>query len=82
MRTTLTLEDDVAARLKEAMRATGQSLKETVNSMLRLGLEAAAQPRPEKRFVIQARDLGSGRTNLDFDDIGELLERFEGPGHR
>jgi uncharacterized protein (DUF4415 family) len=40
MRTTLTLDDDVVAKLKEEMRRSGRSFKETVNAVLRNGLNA------------------------------------------
>jgi len=40
MRTTLTLDDDVATRLKELARRKKMSLKEAVNTVLRRGLVA------------------------------------------
>jgi len=43
MRTTLTLEDDLADRLAQIARATRQSFKAVVNETLRLGL---AEHRP------------------------------------
>ena len=81
MRTTLTLEDDVAARLKEEMGRTGRSFKETVNEILREGLRSARTREPDRPFVVRARDLGS-RPGVDFDNISELLEQGEGPFHR
>jgi hypothetical protein len=33
-----------------------------------------------QRFKVEARDLGGG--HVDFDKVGEVLERFEGPDHR
>jgi hypothetical protein len=38
MRTTLTLDDDVEAKLRAEMRRSGSSFRETVNRVLRLGL--------------------------------------------
>jgi hypothetical protein len=81
MRTTLTLEDDVAAKLKEEMGRTGRSFKETVNEILREGLRAARTREPDRPFVVRARDLGS-RAGVDFDNIAELIEQAEGPFHR
>ena len=46
MRTTLTLDDDVAAKLKEYARRKRLSFKEVVNTILRRGLVA-----PERRRV-------------------------------
>jgi len=81
MRTTLTLEDDVAAELKEEMRRTGRTFKETVNSALREGLRAARTQQPARPFAVRARDLGA-LPGVEFDNIGALLEQAEGPWHR
>jgi len=42
MRTTLTLDPDVAERLRQRVRRTGQGLKTVVNEALRLGLGMTA----------------------------------------
>jgi len=77
----LTLEDDVAAELKEEMRRTGGTFKETVNSALREGLRTARTKQPVRPFAVRARDLGT-LPGVDIDNIGELLEQAEGPWHR
>lgn len=82
MRTTLTLDEDVAARLKEESRRSGRSFKEVVNEYLRLGIHAKRPHGEAKRFRVKARDLGDLRAGLDLDNIGELLEQIEGSGHR
>ena len=41
MRTTLTIDDDVAARIEERRRTHGQSLKQVVNQLLREGLRSS-----------------------------------------
>ena len=41
MRTTLSLDADVASLLNQEMRRSGASLKKTVNHFLRLGLMAS-----------------------------------------
>lgn len=43
MRTTLTLDDDVAREVRERMRERDAGFKETVNDLLRRGLAAAQQ---------------------------------------
>jgi plasmid stability protein len=79
MRTTLTLEDDVAAKLKAECRRSGRSFKHTVNEVLRLGLEAGRRrPGAREPFKVESRDLGL-RSGVSLDDVGELLERSEGP---
>ena len=52
MRTTLTLDDDLAAALKEQAQRTGGSFKQVVNDTLRRGLSpvlAVAEPDYEVR---------------------------------
>jgi hypothetical protein len=51
MRTTLTLDDDVAAKLKTEAQRAGPPFREIVNEMLRRGLEnrrATARQRPSR----------------------------------
>jgi len=78
VRTTLTLDEDVAARLKSESRRTGRSFKDVVNDYLRRGLEGARLAEPRKRFVVKARALGV-RPGIDYDNVGDLLEQIEGP---
>jgi hypothetical protein len=81
VRTTLTLDDDVKAKLDLEIRKKGKSFKEAVNYYLRIGLEAQAQISFAKPFVVQARPLGL-KPGLSYDDIEELIEQAEGPLHR
>ena len=81
MRTTLTLDDDVAAKLKSQSRKTGRPFREVVNDALRRGLEKAPASL-HQRFVVRTRDLGAVSPGLSLDNIGDLLERVEGPQHR
>jgi len=81
VRTTLTLDEDVRAKLEAEMRRTGRSFKETVNETLRIGLTARKETKPAKPFEIYARDLGT-RPGFNFDNIEELLDQLEGPMRR
>lgn len=78
MRTTLTLDDDVAAKLKEAAAANGTSFKETVNQVLRRGFGALEARPPQRRFVVRARAL-EAQPGVSYDNIGELLHHFDAP---
>ena len=81
MRTTLTLDDDVATRLNAEMRRSGKSFKEIVNEFLRIGLIAKKELRTSEPFKVRARKLGV-RKGLNYDNIGELLDQIEGPRHK
>ncbi len=81
MRTTLTLEEDVAAQLKAEMQSSGQSFKDTVNYFLRLGLHTREKAKPIRPFVVKARELNP-RPGFDFDNVADLLEQAEGPRYR
>jgi plasmid stability protein len=82
VRTTLTLENDVAARLRAEARRTGRSFKDVVNECLRYGL-ARPEPAPTvSHFRVRPRDLGALQPGVSPDNVAELLERVEGPDRR
>jgi len=81
VRTTLTLDDDLAAKLRAEAQQAGEPFKQVVNQVLRLGLEAKTRARALPPFNVKTRDLGL-RPGFDFDNIEELLEKIEGPFHR
>lgn len=82
MRTTLTLDDDVAARLTRLMRRRGQRLKTIVNEALRAGLDAMGRRAPRREpFVTRGFNLGPSRIG-SLDNIEEVLSRVEGENHR
>ncbi len=78
-RTTLTLETDVAERLRAEAHATGRSFKDVVNAAIRRGLDRSADPLPP--FVVEARSMGL-RDGVSLDDIEGLLDRVDGPDRR
>ncbi len=79
-RTTLTLEDDVAAEVQREVHRTGRSFKTVVNEALRAGLRSQAR-RPRKPFRIKPNDMGL-RPGVDLDDVESLLDLIEGPDRR
>ena len=81
VRTTLTIDDDVAAKLKAAVRRSGRSFRDVVNDALRRGLLAGSAERRQP-FRVQARSLGGLKAGFDLNNVGDLLERVEGPRHR
>ncbi len=82
MRTTLTLDEDVAAKLKAEARRTGKPFKAVVNDRLRLAFTSRRPSPPGAPFKVHARDLGHVQPGLSLDNIGELLDRVEGPLHK
>jgi hypothetical protein len=82
MRTTITLEDDVAAKLRaEVRKRKNATFKETVNEVLRMGLLVRREVVAAPKFTVRARSLGT-RPGVNYDNIGELLEQMEGPAHK
>jgi hypothetical protein len=57
MRTTVTLDSDVEALLRAAMRKGGISFKEALNRAVRAGLGPACAPRP-KRYRLKTYRMG------------------------
>jgi len=76
VRTTLTLDDDVASLLKKEVRKSGEPFKQVVNRFLRLGL--TAKPVARKPFVVRPMNLKLP----PFEKVEELLELLEGSDHR
>lgn len=80
MRTTLTLDDDIAKDLKEAAYRGGTSFKATVNDALRAGLTAAGAPAKRKRYRIAPASLGGVRPGIDLDKALQLADALEDEG--
>lgn len=82
MRTTLTLDDDIAAKLESEARRSGLSFKETVNTTLRIGLAARRGRLPRQPFKVKPLPLEPLDKNLDFDNVEALLDQIDGPARR
>ena len=82
MRTTLTLDEDVAAKLTSLARRSGRTFRAVVNDTLRRGLAFPTTGRTREHFTVKARDLGALRPGVSMDNIGDLVEQIEGPRHR
>lgn len=82
MRTTLTLDSDVAARIERERRKRGVPLKSFVNQALRAGLDNLdAHARRQEAFRTEGFSLGQSRVG-SLDNIEEVLSRAEGERHR
>lgn len=71
MRTTITLDDDVAALIESERARTGESFRAAVNRLLRRGSRSAppAEPPPLPRLP--------GRPILDVSDVSALLATLD-----
>jgi hypothetical protein len=79
MRTTLTLDDDVAAKVRAECGRTGESFKAALNRLLREGLATRARQKPSAPFHVRARALGL-RPGVQLDNVADLRDQLEGPG--
>lgn len=79
-RTTVTLDDDVAANLRSEVRRSGLSFREVLNRTLRLGLRRVRSEATPPEFQVRPRKLGL-RPGLSYHDLEALLEAGEGPHH-
>ena len=77
MRTTLTLEDDIAKALKKIAYRSGQSFKSTVNQALKVGLEYLDTPPQAKPYRLEPVSLGEVMPGVELDKALQLADRFE-----
>ena len=82
MRTTLSLDEDVAALLTRARAERKAGLKQVVNEALRQGLtQMMGSPRRRKPYRTRAVSLGRCLAG-SLDDVPEALAAAEGEGFR
>lgn len=82
MRTTLTIDDDVAAVLQRRRRSENKRLKELVNDALRRGLkEIDATPKSPRPFRTRPVSLGPCLIG-DVVSISDAIAIAEGEDHR
>ena len=77
MRTTLTLDRDVAEAVKAVTRKSGRQFKQVINEAIRAGLSQMAQPSAAKPYRTHARRMGL-RPGYSLDNVQELLAQAEG----
>jgi hypothetical protein len=75
MRTTLTLDEDVAAALARRRAERGTGLRQEVNELLRAGLAATSQPSTDQGEAYELPTFDPGRALIaDHRALKELLE--------
>ena len=81
MRTTLTLDDDVALQLERARKARDVSLKDIVNEALRRGLKDMGG-RPKRREPFRTKPFTGRKILIPIDNIAEALAIAEGEDYK
>lgn len=82
MRTTLSLDEDVAAVLERMRRSRNMSFKQLVNEALRRGLKDMSG-RPKPRHGLRTRSVSLGRLRITgIDNIAEVAAIAEGEAYR
>jgi metal-responsive CopG/Arc/MetJ family transcriptional regulator len=76
MRTTVNLDDDVAAAVERLRRDRSIGLSEAINELVRAGLTVK---RPRRPFRQQSANIGF---KVDVTNVAEALELLEGPPAR
>jgi hypothetical protein len=82
MRTTLTLDDDVAAQIERLRKNRDISFKDVVNDALRRGLREITA-RPKRREPFRTRTYSGSKALIEnVDNIAEVLALVEGDDHK
>jgi len=80
MRTTLTIDDDLAGLLKRRARELGVPFKEVINRTLRAGLGEQAKPRQRAAPKTIPHAFGF-RPGIDLDKLNQLVDELEAEGY-
>ena len=76
MRTTVTLDDDVAAAVRRIRREHGVGVSEALNELARAGLMVK---RERRRYRQRAAGLS---LSIDVTNVADALEQLDGPAAR
>ena len=76
MRTTLTLDDDLAGLLKQRARELGIPFKEAVNRTIRAGMSEDTVTRSHPAPTTISHSFGF-RAGIDLDKLGQLADELE-----
>lgn len=80
MRTTLTIDDDIAVRIEERRRRDGQSLKQVVNRLLREGLRHDRRTPEAREYRTKTHKLHM-RPGFDAARLNRLVDEIETETH-
>jgi hypothetical protein len=77
MRTTLTLQDDIAKSLQEKAHQTRRPFKDVVNEALALGLVVMDRPREPVVYRVSPASMGAPRPEVNLEKALALAENLE-----
>ena len=81
MRTTLTLDPDVAAKARRGAARLGKPFKTVINSALRVGLDEVLKPKSSKPYRGKSFPMGL-KPGYSYDNIAELIAQGEGENYQ
>jgi hypothetical protein len=76
MRTTLTIEPEVARRIESEIRRTRKTLKAVINDALKVGLGISVKEESPPPFIVKAWDMGL-RPGIDPNKLNQLADELE-----
>jgi len=79
MRTTITLDEDVTAKIQAKVRRSGRSFKDVVNDALRTGLAIDNHVKALPPFRIDREHLIRLKPGYNYDKVEEVFDRLDTP---
>lgn len=76
MRTTVTIEPDLAKQVKALARRRGLSFQQALNEVIRRGLTALARQDPQPRYTLEPHPSGF-RPGIDQGKLNQLSDQLE-----
>lgn len=77
MRTTLTIDDDLAGLLQQRARELERPFREVLNAALRRGLAETGLVPDVPQVVVRPHDFGVTSPGVDTDRFNQLLDEWE-----
>jgi hypothetical protein len=78
MRISITLDEDVAAKVRAEVKNSGRPFKQVVNEALRQGLQHIEQPIKARPYRTHGHKMGLV-PGMNLDNIQDVLETIESP---
>lgn len=76
MRTTVTLEPDLAKKVKALAHRLGVSFKQALNEVIRRGLNAPVRREPRTQFTVKPH-AGGFRPGIDPGKLNQLVDQLD-----